>query len=413
MPFKNKFSQFKFYFWISIKLLFNKKSMFGGSGPLSMLGLVLGVAALVASQSVMGGFRSTLKKAVIDMTGDIQVIKRGRLIESWTEFQTDIKNGDPAVQRVLGFINTEAVMASRGKVSGVLVQGIDVVKSQEVLNYSQRFKSGAMPSQKNQVAIGAGLAQKLSLKINDKVYIAVPLSTPFESTSLQRSAEEFLVSGILDMGKNDWNERLVISNLVDLQRLTKVGDRYTGAFVKILDSDRADEVSNLLSTRLEPKYDVNNWHNLNRNLLEAAELEKVVIFFVVFLIVIIAAFNISSTLYVLIKARYKDIAILKTLGFNSSSIRNIFVMQGLVIGTIGTVFGCLFGFALCYGFMWLQTRAPVISGAIYKIDRIDTQISTADVLIIYFTTLCACVLASYFPARKASQLSIIECMKQE
>lgn len=403
----------KFYFWLSVKLLFNKKTLFGGSGPLAMLGLVLGVAALVASQSVMRGFETTMAKAVIDMSADIQVVKRGRLIDSWTAFQKEIKATDPSIEKVLRYAHTEAVVASKGKVSGVLVQGLDMQEVPGVLNFGPRFQEGRLPSENNEIVIGIGLAKKLSIKIKDKIYIAVPLSTPFESASLQRSAEEFVVSGILDMGKNDWNERLVISHLKDLQRLTQVGDRYNGAFVKITDSKKAVEVANRMSSSLEPKYYVNSWYNLNRNILEAASLEKIVIFFVVFLIVIMAAFNISSTLYVIIRSRYKDIAILKTLGFGAKAIRNIFIMQGVAVGTLGTFGGFLVGIFLSYGFMWLQSRFSVLPGAVYKIDRIDIQISAIDFVLIYISTLAACTLAAYYPAKRGSQLLIMEGLKQD
>ncbi len=408
-----KTRKIKFYFWLSVKLLFNKKTSFGGSGPLAMVGLVLGVAALVASQSVMRGFESTLKHAVIDMSGDIQVVKRGRLIDSWTDFQKEIMNTDPSITKILRYAHTEAVVASQGKVSGVLVQGFTIKEAEGVLNFSHRFQSGNLPEKQNEVTIGVGLAKKLSLKVGDKIYIAVPLSAPFDSNSLQRSAEEFRISGILDMGKNDWNERLVISHLKDLQRLTQIGDRYNGAFIKTSDSDKAVEVSARMTASLEPKYYVNNWYNLNKNLLEAAQLEKIVIFFVVFLIVIIAAFNISSTLYVIIRSRYKDIAILKTLGCNVRSIRQIFIMQGFAVGTLGTLGGFLVGFILCYGFMWLQTRFNILPGAVYRIDRIDVQVSFWDLMVIYFATMSACVAASYLPAKKGSELLIIEGMKQD
>lgn len=409
----NHLSKIKFYFWLSIKLLFNKKTLFGGSGPLALLGLILGVAALVASQSVMRGFQNTMAKAVIDMSADIQVVKRGRLIESWTEFQKEIKATDPSIQKVLRYAHTEAVVASKGKVSGVLVQGLDMKEVPGVLNFGPRFKAGVLPLEKNEIVIGLGLAKKLDIHMQDKIYIAVPLSTPFESNSLQRSAEEFVVSGILDMGKNDWNERLVISHLKDLQRLTQIGDRYNGAFVKIADSQKAVEVAAHMSQTLEPKYYVSNWYNLNRNILEAASLEKIVIFFVVFLIVIMAAFNISSTLYVIIRSRFKDIAILKTLGFKERNIRNIFVMQGIAVGTLGTFGGFIVGLFLSYGFMWLQSSFGVVPGAIYKIDRIDIQISAIDFLFIYISTLGACILAAYFPAKRGSELLIIDGMKQD
>lgn len=408
-----KKTQLKFYFWLSQKLLFNKKNMFGGSGPLSMLGLILGVAALVSSQAVMRGFGSTVKKAVIDVTSDIQILKRGRLIDSWSDFQKEVKSIDPSIENVMRFADMEAVIASQGKVSGVLVKGIEMAEARTVLNLTSRFQAGGLPQNNHEISIGIGLAKKLSLTLGDKVYIAVPLSTPFEATTLQRRAEEFIVVGILDMGKNDWNERLVISHLKDLQNLSMIGDRSTGAFVKIADSDQAIEVSAKISAALEPQFYVNNWYNLNRNLLEASNLEKLVIFFVVFLIVVMAAFNISSTLYVIIRARFKDIAILKTIGCSARAIKNIFILQGFIIGTLGTVSGFILGFLLSLGFMWLQSHFNVIPGAVYHIDRIDVQISLIDFLMIYVATLTACILASYYPAKRGSELLIVDGMKKD
>lgn len=407
------FSQLKVFLWLSTKFLFNKKFLFGGSGPLSLLGLILGVAALVPSQSVMRGFEYTLQRAVIDMTGDIQILKRGSLINSWEDFEKEVRKIEPSVQKMMRFADMEAVVASQGKVSGVLVKGLDMQEALETLNFQQRFLEGGLPQNKNEIAIGIGLAKKLSLKLQDKIYVAVPLSTPFEANSFQRRAEEFTVVGILDMGKNDWNERLIISHLKDLQNLAMIGNRVSGGFIKLINSDQAVEVSAKLAETLEPRYYVNNWYNLNRNVLEAAGLEKIVIFFVVFLIVVMAAFNISSTLYVFIRSRYKDIAILKTLGFNSKAVKSIFILQGFVIGSVGTFGGFVVGLFLSYGFMWLQGRFNIISGAVYHIDRIDIEFSITDFVVIYVMTLLACMLASYYPAKKGGELQIIDGMKKD
>ncbi len=408
-----QFSDLKFFLWLSAKLLFNKKFLFGGSGPLSLFGLILGVAALVPSQSVMRGFEHTLQKAVIDMTGDIQIQRRGALINSWDDFEKEVRELEPSIQKMMRFADMEAVVASQGKVSGVLVKGMDMQEAAETLSFQQRFLEGGLPKDKNEIAVGTGLAKKLSLSLGHKIYVAVPLSTPFESTSFKRRAEEFTVVGILDMGKNDWNERLVISHIKDLQNLALIGDRVSGGFIRIADSHQAVNISAKMAETLEPRYYINNWYNLNRNVLEAAGLEKIVIFFVVFLIVVMAAFNISSTLYIFIRSRYKDIAILKTLGFNSKAIKSIFVLQGFVIGTVGTMGGFIVGIFLSYGFMWLQATVDIIPGAVYHIDRIDIDLSIVDFIVIYVMTLAACMLASYYPAKKGSELLIVDGMKKD
>jgi lipoprotein-releasing system permease protein len=402
-----------FYFWLSNKLLFNRKSLYSGSGPLAFLGLVLGVATLVVSQAVMRGFESTLKNAVIEMNGDLQISRKGKLIESWKDFEYELKSADPQIIQLARFAYTEAVVAKNGKISGVVIQGVQIEETKQVLKFDQRIVDGSMPAQKNEIVVGIGLAKKFNLKVDDQLYIAVPLSTPFDQSAFKRSAQEFTVSGFLDMGKNEWNERMVLLNLNAFQELTQIGHRFNGAFVKITDSNQAVQLTEKLNSVFDSRYSVNNWYNLNRNIVEAAQLEKVVIFFVVFLIVLIAAFNISSTLYVIVRSRYKDIAIFKTLGFNQKAMKNIFLMQGFLIGTMGTMAGFILGFALSYGFMYLQTQFGILPGAIYKIDKIDVQFSSLDFLIIYLSTLLTCVAASYYPAIQASRLGIVEGMKKD
>ena len=317
------FKDLKFKFWLSGRLLFNKQILFGGSAPLSFLGLVLGVAALVASMSVMRGFESSLKQAMIDVTSDIQIIKKGKLIESWDEFSQEIQKIDPSIQKLAKFAYTEAVIASKGKVSGVLIQGFDFDQVSEILNLNSRVREGSLNSAPGTVAIGQGLAKRYSLKLGDEVYLAVSLATPFEDDNFKRQAQAFKIAAILDFGKNDWNERLVLSHLPDFQALTQIGDRYTGAFVKIADSEKAPELSHKIENELGSRYAVLNWYEVNKNLFKAVKYESVVIFFVVFLIVVVAAFNISSTLYVLIRQRYQDIAILKALGSTQKNIKII------------------------------------------------------------------------------------------
>ncbi len=406
-------SKIKLYFWLASKLLFNRKFFFGGSAPLSIFGLILGVAALIASQSVMRGFEVSLKKAMIDVTADLQIVKKGKLIDNWNEFSEKIKKIEPDVIDMAKFAYAEAVLAHQGHVAGVLVQGMNSAELSRVLNISSRLRQGRLPQTANEIAIGLGLAKKFSLKINDSVFLAVPLSTPFESQTFRRQSAEFIISGIADLGKNDWNDRLILANLNDLQKLIEIGDRYTGAFLKIKNSDLAHDTSLKISDQLGARYNVMNWFDVNRNLFEAVGLEKIVIFFVVFLIVIVAAFNISSTLYVLIRQRYKDISILKTVGLSQIAIRKLFLIQGFIVGTVGCLLGFLLGLLLCSGFMFLQQHFSLISGSVYKIDRIDVSISGIDFLIIYIAAMLACLLAAYFPAKKGASLEIVEGLRED
>ncbi len=408
-----KTSDYKFKFWIAYRLFFSKNFIQRGSAPLAFLGLVLGVAALVAAMAVMSGFEETLKNALTDVTGHVQVVRRGKLVDDWVSFSKKLKTLEPDIESLMRFAYAEAVLANKGQVSGILFQGVDPSEIKNVLKLDNRIKSGNLTLDSDNLVIGIGLAKRFQLHVNDSMYVVVPLSTPFEKSGFRRQAKEFKVSGILDFGKNDWNERLVIGDIKALQDLTQIGDRYTGAFLKLKRRDDSQSVSKKLSVDLGPSFAVSDWYDVNRNLFEAVKIERVIIFFVVFIIIIIAAFNISSTLYIFIRQRYADIAILKTLGLSSRDVRNLFVGQGLLVGLVGTVVGYALGFLFCFGFMVLQNRYSLISGAVYKVDQIEVHLRLIDLLIIGISTTALCFFATLSPANKGSRLEVIEGLKNE
>lgn len=401
----------RFYFWLAYRLLFSRQILFGGSAPLSFLGLILGVAALVASMAVMSGYEETLKNAMTDVTGDMQVVRRGKLVDEWPQFSARLKQIEPRIQAMARFGYAEAVIARKGQVSGVLFQGVELSDLNKVLRIQHRVKSGELKLDSERIAIGQGLAKKFDVKVGEKIYIVVPLATPFDSSGFRRQSKEFLVSAIMDFGKNDWNDRLVLGDLKALQLLTEIGNRYTGAFIKLNSREESASASVNLIEKLGSGFSVMDWNDVNRNLFEAVKIERAVIFFVVLMIVIVAAFNISSTLYVFIRQKYSDIAILKTLGLSPMKIRQVFLGQGLIVGASGVFIGVILGYLLCLGFMFLQNYYSLISGAVYKIDRIDVQIRGLDLLVISFSTIFICLLATLSPAIRGSQLEVIEGLK--
>lgn len=401
----------KLNFWLALRLLFSRQILFGGSAPFSFLGLVLGVALLVVSMAVMSGYYETLKNAMTDITADLQIVRRGKLAENWNEFSKKIKEHESQVQSMMRFANTEAVMAKEGRVSGVLFQGVESSEVFNVLQIGKRVKSGQLNVTEDRVLIGSGLAQKYQIKVDEQIYLVIPLATPFDNSGFKRKSQVYTVSAIVDFGKNDWNERLIVGDLKSLQLLTEIGNRYTGSFIKLQDREQAESVANKLSDWLGPSYSITTWYDVNRSLFEAVIIERVVIFLVVFLIVVVAAFNISITLYVFIRQKYSDIAILKTLGVSQKKIRKIFLSQGIIVASLGTFAGISLGYLLCFGFMYLQEHYSLISGSVYKLDKIYTQIRWVDLFIICFATQLICLIASYFPSYKGSQLEVIEGLR--
>ncbi|MBC7467426.1 MAG: ABC transporter permease [Bdellovibrio sp.] len=404
-------SKAKLKLWIAYRLLFSKRFLQGSPALLAFMGLILGVAALVASMAVMSGFEETLKKSLTDVTGHIQVVRRGHVIEDWPAFSKKLKSLEPQIESMARFGTVEAILANEGKVSGILFQGVDSAEISKVLHLENRVKTGSLKVDGDSVVVGLGLAKKFNLQVGGSAYVIVPLATPFEKSGFRRQAKKFNIAGIMDFGKNEWNERLIVGNLKALQELTEVGDRYTGVFLRLNNRDDSALISLNLAQKLGNQFSVMDWYDVNRNLFEAVKIERMVIFFVVLVIVIVAVFNISSTLYVFIRQRYSDIAILKTLGLSSADVRKLFIGQGLLVGMVGTAIGYVLGFLLCLGFMFLQNHYSLISGSVYKVDSIDIQIRFIDLIVIGCSTLTLCFLATLSPAIRGSRLEVIEGLK--
>jgi lipoprotein-releasing system permease protein len=402
-------------FYIAWKLLFTRKALFGGSTPLSLLGLILGVACLFVSMAVMSGFESTLKKTMADVTGHIQIIERPKSNPNWKEFEEQIMKLEPQIKVTTRFLYLEAVLANEGQISGVLVQGIDKDKYNEVLNLNSRVVSGEnsllskdkMPS----ALIGKGIAKRMNFKVGDVFKVVVPISDSFNPGVFKRQIGEFKISGILDLGKHEWNERSIIIDIHEAQKVALIGNRYTGLLLKTHDLDKARQTSYNLAQKLGPEFWIRDWKDVNENLFDAVVIERIVIFLVVLIIVVVAAFNISSTLYVGVIQRNNDIAILKTLGVSKRQILHIFTLQGLFLGSFGFVLGNLLGLILCQLFMWGQQVFELIPGSVYKIDNIIVEVRWLDLSAIGVATLIICYIATLAPALRSSRLTVVEGLR--
>ncbi|XGC82089.1 FtsX-like permease family protein [Bdellovibrio bacteriovorus] len=403
--------------WIAWRLLISRKTLFGGSAPLSMLGLILGVAALVASMAVMSGFESTLKHAMADVSGHAQVVKRSRFVDDWKELEDRIKVAEPTLESSTRFVFIEAVLAHSGKISGVLIQGVDKDRVSRVLNFKSRIVSGTDNLQEESetplALIGKGLANKMGLKVGDHFRVVVPVADAVDPSKFQRRLGEFKVQGILDLGKYDWNERFIISDLKASQTIADIGDRYSGLILKFQDVDYARTAAFNLSAVLGTPYWIRDWRDANENLFEAVSVERPGIFMVVLVITFVAAFNVSSTLFVNVVRRYKDIAILKTVGLSRKDIIKIFALQGLFMGMIGIVFGFILGLILCVAFSFAQSRLGLISGEVYRIDSIEVNVRLIDSIAIMVATLLICFIATLAPARRGGKLNPVEGLRNE
>lgn len=402
--------------WIAWRLLMSRTTLFGGSAPLALVGLILGVAALVASMAVMSGFEMTLKNAMADVSGHAQIIKRSRINDDWQELEDRVRKIEPTLVSSARFVFVEAVMAHSGKISGVLIQGVDAERIDQVLNFKNRVIAGSgtlKGAEPNAALIGKGLAKKMGLQEGDRFRVVVPVADAIDPSSFQRKVGQFQVHGILDLGKYEWNERFILTDIGTAQEVAGIGDRYTGLLLKFEDINHARAAALNLSVTLGSPYWVRDWRDSNENLFEAVEVERPGIFFVVLVITLVAAFNISATLFVNVVRRYKDIAILKTIGVSEKDIVKIFVFQGLFLGVIGLALGFLLGYILSLLFSLAQSKLGLIAGEVYRLDSIDINIRWVDSIAIVIATLLICFVATLAPARRGGKLNPVEGLRNE
>lgn len=384
---------------------------------MALLGLILGVAALVSSMAVMSGFENTLKNAMADVYGHVQVLKRSRTPDDWVELEEKIRKIEPTLVTTTRFTFIEAVLARQGQISGVLIQGVDPERYDQVLNFETRMISGRADLTSSEgpagALVGKNLAAKMNLNVGDKFKVVVPIADSLDPSQFRRKVGELQVNGIVDLGKYEYNERFILTDLKTTQVIADIGDRYSGLIARVQDVNYALIASENLSRELGPPYWVRDWKDSNENLFEAINVERPGIFLVVLIITIVAAFNVSSTLSMNVVQRFKDIAILKAIGCSKKDIMKIFIFQGLALGVVGLILGFTLGIGIGFMFEWLQGNLNLIDGAVYRLDNIKLHIRFVDVISIVVATLSICFVATLAAARRGAALSPVEGLRSE
>jgi lipoprotein-releasing system permease protein len=403
------------WFWIALKTMQTGRKLAGVTAWFAFAGLVLGVASMVVAMAVVSGFETTLKSAIIDVTGHMMVLKRGKEIESQQKFTEKLKEISSEVQVTIPFVMVEAVAAHQGRLQGVIVEGVDMRTATENLGIKKRLIKGEFQfpadGESTGVIIGKGLAKNFHLQLGDIFRVVLPLASDLNPVDFKRKMGKFKVMGIVDLGKHQYNERYIFTELKMVQDFAGLNNKYHGMIVKIQNSDDARDVAMHLTAELGPNYWIKDWND--DNLFEAMKIEKKVIFFVLLLMVIVAAFNISSSLFINVVQRYADISVLKAMGATEKMIQKIFCAQGLVVGTFGALVGFILGLLFCGIFMVLQNTFGLIDGSVYKLDNIAPQIRWADNFAIFLVTLFICLLSTLAPAWRGARLKPVEGLRYE
>lgn len=386
----------------------------------SMLGIALGVTALITVLSVMNGFEKELRERILGMASHATVSRFRGSLQDWPAVAERARQ-HPRVVGVAPYVQGEAMLTRGRYVRGALVQGVLPEQEPEVSDIGDYMIAGSLQSLRPgafNVLLGKGLANMLGVRIGDKVTLVAPKATSTPAGILPR-LRRFTVSGIFEVKHGTYDTQLAVVHLDDASRLFQLNDGITGLRLKLDDMFLAPAVSRELAADLPGTYWVRDWTHYHANFFRALKTEKTVMFVILTLIVAVAAFNIVSALIMVVTDKESDIAILRTLGVTPASVMMIFIVQGTLIGLVGTLLGMAGGIALADN---VETLVPAIeqlfdtkflSPDIYYISDVPSDMRWADVGLITIVAFLMSIVATIYPAWRASRTQPAEALRYE
>ena len=370
----------------------------------SLMSLILGVACLVITMTVMSSYETTLKNTLIDHTGHLIVMQKKKAYRV-DKFQGKIQSLLSEPYQFTPFISMEALALHEGFLRGIILEGIDLKSVKKVLNLDRQLIQGRFIEKSNEVLIGKELADQLGLKTGSSFFISYTQTKDKEEWTPQ--LKSFFVKGILDLGRYDFNSRYVAVSLSTAQKLKKWKNKATGLRLRFLSQDVfLKEKLTHLREKLGPEFWVQDWKGIHQNLFKAIQMEKTLIFFVLLVLILAAGFNVSNQMFLDVLKRFRDIGILKTMGAGSFLIAKLFLVQGCIVGLMGILIGFLLGGAVCwilFGFYDIWGR--VIPSEIYKLNQIVLDFRWGDFISIFVFSFLICMLSTWIPIRKALRLT--------
>jgi len=390
---------------------------------ISILGVMIGVMTLNVVMAVMTGFEEVLRDRLLGINAHVAVLHSGNRMAEYRKL-IDLIMQEKGVVAAAPSVYGQVMVASGGRVSGVIVRGIDPDRTNRVVDIRQYIKEGSLQGLKMAhvlqvegrsvslpgVIIGTRLAGQLGVTAGDPIQVISPLGTPTVLGVVPR-VRRFVVAGLFDSGMHEYDSTLVYMNLPDAQRFFEIGDTVSNIEIRVQNVYEAQEIAKRIQQRLGFPYWAEDWSRLWPNLFSALRLEKTVYFLVLLLMVLIGAFNIISTLIMVVMEKRRDIAILQSMGATRRSIRRIFLIKGCVIGTVGTLLGVLFGYGICllierYQFIELPKD-------VFLISTVPVRIYLGNFVLVALTSFLVCLLASIYPARHAAKLDPVEIIRYE
>ncbi len=386
----------------------------------SMLGIALGVAALIVVLSVMNGFQQELRNRILGVASHVQLSGFDGELANWQQV-AERASSHPSVKAAAPYISAQGMLSFDQTVRGTLVRGILPDAEEQVADFSRHMRSGALQALAPGdfgIILGVELARALQVVPGEKVTLIAPQGLVTPAAILPR-LKQFKVVGVFEAGMFEYDSGLALIHLQDAQALYRMEERVSGVRLKLDDLFAAPRVGRELARLVGGEVAVSDWTRSHANFFRAVAIEKNMMFIILSLIVAVAAFNIVSTLIMAVTDKQADIAILRTLGASPGSVMTIFIVQGVVMGVVGLILGVIGGIVLANN---LDILIPLIERAtgtqlwskeVYYISELPSQVQTPDVIVITTIAFALTLVSTLYPSWRASRVNPAEALRYE
>jgi lipoprotein-releasing system permease protein len=390
---------------------------------ISIVGVAVGVLTLIVVLAVMSGFEKTLKEKILGTQAHLVVLKASQQgMDHYGELIKEVEQVKGVVSAT-PFIYTEVMLSSESNVTGGVIKGIDPDRVGKVTELAHNMKAGHLQDLKGEsdspgIILGVELAKQLGVSLNDAIQVISPLGT-MTPMGMMPKMKRFRVVGIFHSGMYDFDSKFAYISIEGAQKFLNMDSRVTGIEVKSSNIYQVKEIGKEIRKKLGFPFWTKDWMEMNRNLFSALRLEKIIMFIILVLIVVVAAFNIISTLIMVVMEKHKDIAILKSMGASSMGILKIFIIEGGVIGVVGTALGTIVGLGMAFNldkivaFLENLFGFKILSPDVYYIEKFPSQVNPLDIALIVMTAIFISLLATLYPSWRASKLDPAEALRYE
>jgi lipoprotein-releasing system permease protein len=422
----SKFSGFELFIGLRYTRAKRKNHFISFISLTSMVGIALGVAALIVVLSVMNGFQKELRTRILGVASHLEITGSNNQLSDWQQVAT-YSAKQPHVLASAPYIMAQGMLSYDQGVQGAIIRGVLPVAEDNVADLGRNMKVGQLADLRAGefgIILGADLAYNLGAQVGDKVVVMAPQGQ-FTPAGVVPRLKQFTVVGLFQVGMYEYDAGLALIHMEDAAKLYRMGDSVSGVRLKLDDLFGAPDIAAIMAAQLnenassQGQYYVSDWTRQHANFFKAVQMEKRVMFIILTLIVAVAAFNIVSTLVMAVTDKRADIAIMRTLGASPASIMSIFIIQGALIGVIGTALGAVFGIVVALN---ISTIIPFIEGLfhvqflskeVYAISDLPSDLIWSDVIVIVMMSFLLSLIATLYPSWRASKINPAEALRYE